>query len=133
MFPGGLALPYQQLAVALNSPQFKISKRGIVQVNGRAVYDIQVQRVVPVLAGPVSEFRIKDFFIDVSTSQVVMTRDLVPKHSVHDIRYADYRPTNGVLFPFSIREEVAGQKTWEIQLNSATFNAGLQDSAFVLQ
>jgi hypothetical protein len=133
MFPGGLALPYQELAAVLNNPQFKISHKGIVQVDGRSVYDIQVQRVVPKLAGPVSEFRIKDFFIDVSTSQVVMTRDLVPKHTVHEIRYSDYRPANGVLFPFSISEEIAGQKTWEIQLNNATFNTGLQDSAFVLE
>jgi hypothetical protein len=133
MFPGGLALPYQQLAATLNNAQFNISHKGIVQVDGHSVHDIQVQRVVPPLPGPLTEFRIKHFFIDVSTSQVVMTRDLVPKHTVHEIRYSDYRPASGVLVPFSISEEMASQKTWEILLNATSFNVGLDDSVFVLR
>jgi len=35
--------------------------------------------------------------------------------------------------PFSISEQMGGQRTREIQLNRITFNAGLQDSTFVIQ
>jgi hypothetical protein len=133
MFPGGLALPHQQLAVAMNNPRFNITYKGLVQVDGQAVHDIQVQFLVPPLTGPRSQFHIKHFFIDVSTYQILMTRDLVSKGTIHEIRYSDYKATNGVLIPYSISEEMGGQKTWDIQLNAASFNTALQDSVFALQ
>jgi hypothetical protein len=40
---------------------------------------------------------------------------------------------NGILVPFSINEQMGGQKTRDIQLTQISFNTGLQDAAFVLQ
>src|SRR5258706_1489110 len=135
MFPGCLALPHTQLTVVLNAPRFSISYKGIVQVDGHAVHDIQAQAVLPGQAQPgsVDEYHTADYFIDTSTVQLVMIQDVVPKHVVHQIRYSDYRAVSGVLVPFSIGEEMGGQKTWEILLDQASFNTGLQDTAFLLQ
>jgi hypothetical protein len=133
LFASSLGVPYWQLATALNNPIFQISYQGVVPLDGRSVHHIQVQRVLPQQVGSTSEYRTKDFFIDASTLQIVMTQDTVPKHVIHQVRYAAYTAVNGILVPFSISEEMSGQPTWSIQLTQMTFNSGLQDSAFVLQ
>jgi hypothetical protein len=135
MFPGGLVFPYLELVAALNNPSYAVSYKGLVQLDGRSAYDIQVERVMPSSAtakAPASPYDLKDYFIDASTSQVLMTQETVPKFVVHRIRYSDYRPVGGVLAPFSISEELGGQHTWDIELNQIGFNSGVRDSAFVL-
>ncbi len=134
MFPSSLVIPHMQLVVVLNSPRFSTSYKGIVQLDGHSVYDIQVQRVVPGQTQPdsMTEYHTIDFFIDTSTLQLVMAQDNVPKNIIHQIRYSDYRPANGVLVPFAIREEMGGQKTRDIQLGQISFNGNLQDSDFTL-
>ncbi len=135
MFPGGLVLPHAQLTVVLNAPRFSISYRGVVQVDGHTVHDIQAQAVLPgeTQPGSVDEYHTTDYFIDILTVQLVMIQDIVPKHVVHENRYSDYRAVSGVLVPFSLSEEMGGQKTWEILLDQASFNTGLQDTVFLLQ
>jgi hypothetical protein len=132
MFPGGLVLPHTQLAIILNNPRFNISYKGVVQVDGHAVHDIQAQLVLPgqTQSSSMDEYHTTDFFIDTSTIQLVMIQDNVPKHVVHQIRYSGYKAVSGVLVPFSISEEMGGQITWEILLDQASFNTGLQDTAF---
>jgi len=134
MFPGSLAFPHEQFVAVLNSPIFSVSYKGIAQVDGRSVHDIELQRVLPgqTQTDNMTEYRIMEFFVDTSTLQVAMTQDSMPKHIVHQVRYSDYRPVNGVLMPFSISEQMGGQKTREIQLDQISFNGGLQDSDFVL-
>jgi hypothetical protein len=135
MFPGSLVLPHTQLAAVLNDPLFSISDKGVVQIDGHAVHDIQAQMVFPGQTQPdnMAEYQIIDFFIDTSTIQLVMIQDNVPKHIVHQIRYSDYKTVSGVLVPFSIGEEMGGQKTREIRLDQASFNTGLQDAEFSLR
>jgi len=135
MFPGSLALPYLQLVRLLSSGQFSLSYKGIVQVNGFPAHDVLAQRVFPGRTQPdrFAEYHVEDIFIDTATLQLVMTRDNVPRHIVHQIRYADHKLVNGVLVPFSIGEEVGEQHTWDLQLGQINFNTGLQDSAFALQ
>jgi hypothetical protein len=135
MFPGSLVVPHIQLSTVLNSPRFNISYNGIVQLDGNSVHDIQVQRVLPgqTQLDNIDEYLTIEFFVDVKTFQIVMTQDNVPKHIVHQIRYSDYRLVNGVLVPFSISEQMGGQKTREIQITQIKFNTGLQGSAFALQ
>jgi hypothetical protein len=132
MFPGSFVLPHAQLMAVLNSPRISISYKGIVQLDGHSVYDIQVQKVVPGRTQPdsMTEYRTMDFYIDTSTLQLVMTQDNVPKHIIHQIRYSDYRPVSGVLVPFAISEQMGGQKTRDLHLGQISFNGGLQDSAF---
>ncbi len=135
MFPGSLVVPHTQLAVVLTHPRFSITYKGIVQLDGSSVHDVQMQRVMPGQTQPdgMTEYHTVDFFIDTITLQLVMTQDNVPKHIVRQIRYSDYRLVNSVLVPFSISEQMGGQKTRDIQLSQIGFNTGLQDSAFALQ
>ena len=134
MFPGSLVLPHSQLVVVLNASRFRLIYKGVVQVDGHAVHDIQAQIVFPGQTQPdsMTEYHTVDTFIDTTTLQLVMTQDLIPNHVVHQIRYSDYRAVNGVQVPFSIGEEMGGQRTWEISLDGANFNTGLQDTDFSL-
>jgi hypothetical protein len=135
IFPAGLFLPAGQLAAVLSRPRYAITYKGIVQVDGNSVHDVQVQRTLPGQTQPdsMTQYHLIDFFIDPNTFQVVMTQDNVPKNVVHQVRYANYTKSGDVLVPFSISEQTDGQRTREIQLNHITFNTGLQDSAFVIQ
>jgi hypothetical protein len=133
LFPSSIAFPYHQLTTVLANPSFGISYKGIVQVDGHSVHDIQVQRVAAGGVDPMSKYHAREFFIDTSTFQIVMTQDLVPKNVIHQIHYSNYTAVSGVLVPFAIAEELGGQATWTIQLSQMTFNPGLQDSDFVLQ
>lgn len=133
LFPSSLAFPYRQLANILSNPNFSISYKGVVQVDGHSVHDIQAERVGAGKVDPMSKYHARELFIDSSTFQIVMTQDTVPKNVIHQIHYSNYTAVSGVLVPFAIAEELAGQRTWTIQLSQITFNSGLQDSAFVLQ
>jgi hypothetical protein len=135
MHLSGLVVPYLELSIALNSPAFGLSNKGLVEVNGHSAYDIQVQLVGTGLNRPryLADFYVRDYFVDSVTFQVVMTQDLAPRHVIRQLQYSDFRPISGVLVPFSINEVAGGQQTWSMQLSQISFNAGLQDSAFALQ
>jgi hypothetical protein len=131
----GLVVPYLELSIALNSPAFSLSNKGLVEVNGHSAYDIQVQLVGTGLNRPtyVADYYVRDYFVDATTFQVLITQDLAPKHVIRQLQYSDFTPVNGVLVPFSIAEMAGSQQTWSMQLSQITFNTGLLDSAFALQ
>jgi hypothetical protein len=136
MSPSRLVLPYLLASRALNSPAFNLLDKGIVQLEGHSVHDIQLQRFLPGVADPDGRFReyfTVDFFIDASTFQVLMTQEVIaPNRLVRQIRYSDYRTVRGLLVPFSISEQVIDHPTWLIQLDQINFNTGLSDSDFQL-
>jgi hypothetical protein len=135
MSPSSLVLPYLLLTPAVNSYAFSFSYKGIVDVNGSPAHDVQIVRIMPGLSDPtglIREYSTIDFFIDPSTLQLLMMQDVVLNHMVRQIRYSDYRLANGVLVPFSITEQLAGQPKWQMNLSQITFNTGLRDSDFQL-
>jgi hypothetical protein len=135
VFPASLIIPQMPLASILNSPKYSVAYKGVVQLDGNPVQDVLVELVVPgqAQANLMAEYQTVEFFIDAKSFQIVMTQDNVPKHIVRQIWYSDYTPVKGVLVPFSITEQLGGQKTRDIQLSQINFNTGLQGSAFVLQ
>ena len=133
LFPSSIAFPYRQLTNVLANPSFSIAYKGIVQIDGHSVHDIQIQRVLAGIVDPMSKYHSREFFIDSSSFQIVMTQDTVPKNITHQIHYSNYIAVSGVLVPFGINEQLGDQPTWTIQLSQMTFNSGLQDSAFALQ
>ncbi|HZP33659.1 MAG TPA: hypothetical protein VFB23_09905 [Candidatus Acidoferrales bacterium] len=135
-FPSNFVLPFLQLRIVVQSPNFKLSYIGVVQTDGHSAYQIRVQRILPAGVDPyglTTTFRTRDFFIDTTTFQVVMTQEaLGVKHQVRKVHYADYRSVSGLLVPFSIIEEQVARQTITIQLDQINFNTGLQESAFEL-
>jgi hypothetical protein len=135
-FPNSIAFPYKQLLTVLNSSAFDLSYKGLVQLDGHSVHDIEAEPVPRSPASspyPTANPNALDFFIDMSTLQLVMVQDIATKGTVHQVRYSNYTATNGVLVPFSIEDQLGTQSTWTIQLAQITYNSGLQDSAFVIQ
>jgi outer membrane lipoprotein-sorting protein len=133
--PSRIFLPYFLLAPALNGAWFNLSYKGLGQLDGRSVHDIQVQQVFsgpPDVEGIIAEYHTVDFFIDASTFQISMMQDTVPKHLSRQIFFSNYTNVSGILVPFAISEQGGGLPTWTIQLNQVTFNSGLQDSDFKL-
>jgi hypothetical protein len=131
-FAGSLAIPYLQLAAVVSDQRYTILSEGTVQIDGQSLYDIQIQPPSSSADNPMGKYLTSDFFIDTTSLQLVMTEDMVPKHVVRQVRYANYKITSGVLVPFSISEEMGGQKTYEIQLDQIGFNTGHPDSDFSL-
>jgi hypothetical protein len=133
--PARLALPYLQLSSGLNGQGRSLIDKGIVDVDGHPAHDIQVRHI---LAGVLTENRAMsdyltvDLFVDTASLQIVMMRDILPKHEVREFRYTDYRLINGVSIPFSISSSINGQKMWLINLSEFSLNAGLKDSDFQL-
>lgn len=132
LFPSSIAFPFRQLTSVLASPIFSITYKGTAQIDGHSVHDIEVQRVS---AGrdPMKAYHTREFFVDTTTFQIVMTQDLVPKNTVRQIHYSDYTVVSGVLAAFTITENIGGRPTWTVQLTQMQFNLGLQDSDFQLQ
>jgi hypothetical protein len=136
LFPASIAFPDRQLAAVVGNPSYELTYKGVVQIDGHTVYDIQLRRSSSQSAsGSTSVLppRSKDIFVDTTSFQVVKVSDTLPKGVQHELHYSDYRPVVGVLMPFSITEDVAGQEGWTVQLSQIIFNTGLQEASFVIQ
>jgi outer membrane lipoprotein-sorting protein len=48
----------------------------------------------------------------------------------HEVIFSNFAIVSGLKVPLSIVEKLGGQKTWSLQLNSVTFNNGLDASIF---
>jgi hypothetical protein len=135
LMTSSIIIPYWQLAAAVNDPLFALSYKGTTEIDGYTVHVIRVQLVPPGPPDPngvIAEYFGADFFIDTTNFLVRMTQDVVIRHFARKIRYSNYKPTNGVLIPFSIEEEINGQPARTIRLTQIVFNSGLQQSAFGL-
>jgi hypothetical protein len=134
LFPSSIAFPDRQLTNVLANPSFRISYKGTTQVDSHSVHDIEVQWIsLASTSDPMSRYHSREFFIDTSTFQIVMTQDYLPKNAAHQIHYSNYSQVSGILVPFTFTEYLGGDPTWTIQLHQMTFNSGLQNSDFVLQ
>jgi hypothetical protein len=136
LFPGSIAFPFRQLATVVGNPRYSLSYKGVFEVDGHSVHDIQFQRGfsadIP-SGGFETAGGTRDIFIDTTNFQVVKVSDTLPKGVPQEIHYSDYRPVGVTLMPFSITDEIQGQQAWIIQLNQISLNAGLQPTSFVIQ
>ncbi len=135
-FPASVAFPVRQLAALVGNPSYSLSYKGITQVDGHSVHDIQFQRgssAAVSSSGVTLPPRTRDIYIDTATFQIVAVSDTLPKNIPHELHYTAYQMTSGVLMPFSISENVEGQQSWVLQLNQISFNKGLQEASFAIQ
>jgi hypothetical protein len=126
-----MVLPYLLLAVVGGSSGYSISYEGVVEVGNSSAYSIQVQRQIPGVHDPdnLRQASTMNYWIDVSTFQILMMRDTLSEQNIRTIRYSDYRLVSGLWVPFSIEQE-GGYQACSIRLDQITFNSGLQDSDF---
>lgn len=124
---------------ALQDASLSVSYGGEVLHNGQQAHEIIVRRNFRTNADPgVAQSSISKahIFIDPNTFAVQSMVDTAYRRDgdagefPHEIRLSAYQAVNGVLFPFSITEFIAGQQTMSVQLNQVVFNKGLTDSAF---
>lgn len=144
LFAGAVLLPSKQLQAILADPQYGLSYKGSTEADGHTVYEISAQLYTPELsatsADPTSHlphavpFHSKDFFIDASTSQVVMTQEIGTSNFLEQYHYSQYQQVvAGLSIPFVVSEVDAGHTIWTVQLTQINFNSGLQSAAFALK
>lgn len=135
--PGSLVLPHRQLVTLLKDANLNVSYKGVVQIDGRSLYQIQAKLLYVQLEGKRQEGQedgrlTKTFFVDAATFQVVMIQDTVPPSIPRKISYSGYRQIGGIPVPYSIEEEIGGTRTRTIRLDAISFNVGIQKSDFDL-
>ena len=136
---GALSFPVPRLSGATSDTASSARYLGL-RTNGDHQYEtIEVSRPNQFKVDPdgtLNKLFTTDYLFDPSTFQLASIQDKT--HPVdrltidvdHEIDFADYRSVNGVQFPFSISERIAGQKTFSIELSTVTPNSGLSDSDF---
>ncbi len=107
-------------------------------VNGISVHHI-VLTFLPTDATPVdAEALISEFhvFLDAQSLTLVKTQSFhfspvaIENRSICDTYFTDYRKVQGVMIPFHITEQVAGQPYSEIVVSDVALNSGLSDADF---
>jgi hypothetical protein len=135
---GSLTWPILAVNAVLLDGTTTVIDKGLVRLNNEQVRQIHVEQNFTIDPNSIlCKLTQRDYFFDTSTLALVRVEDerhpdndAVHGALLHVLDFWDFRAVNGVLVPFSIREKVADQETWKIQLTSASFNAGLPDSDF---
>jgi hypothetical protein len=131
--------PYLKIISALSDSSVTVQNLGLVQLNGRAAYQVQTQKNFPIATDPGSELSrlsAQTLFIDSLTFQIIEVRDFIEDANrstdsyAHEMDFSDYREVDGLLLPFSITETIGSQQTLAIQFSSFAFNSGLTDGDF---
>jgi len=138
---GNLTFPLAHLVAALQDSSTAILYIGLETREGQQVHHLREWKAYSPDSDPSgmrSRLTRKDFFVDPDKFVVVGILDMLhPKNrsnqdSPHEVRFSDYRLTNGVLVPFSITEIGVGQRISTIQFSQITFNSDLRDTDFDL-
>jgi hypothetical protein len=129
------SVPVLQIEDILDDGTISVSRLGTEMVSGKAVQVIHTQRTFPFgrdRFGMLAQSSHIDFYIDAAMN-IVRARNMIPadhdpkRLHPHDIDFADYRRVGGILVPFALTEFGDGRRTFSIQLESAQFNAGVED------
>jgi hypothetical protein len=115
---------------SISTKSLSLLYRGIVQLDGQSVCDVQVQHVLPPGLTSRVQFFTVDFFIDPATFQVLMMQDTLSEGLVRQVRYSNFNTISGVVVPLSINTRFNGQSVWDINLTGINFNRGLTASDF---
>lgn len=136
--PGSLIWPILKVNAALQDQTMTVIDMGVVQFNNGQARQIRLrQNFQSDPTGLFSSLTNRDYFFDPATFALLRAQDSTHPNNdakngamTHTIDLANYQSVNGLLVPFSITESISGQKTWNLQLNSISFNTGLTDSDF---
>lgn len=137
----GSTLPIQKIIALLDGPSRSAQLIELTAVDGRPSYRVRVVRTASSRNDEAALGRpnvVTDVLIDQQTLTILAVEStLHPNGNTresfqHRLTYSDYRSIAGVFVPFSIKEEISGQLTWGLQLDSFEPNPGVSDSQFEL-
>lgn len=135
-----LSWPVADFVPALSDPNAAISYLGLVSSDQGQAFQIHIQETYTPGSDPngtLSTASARDYFIDPKTNLLVEVKNTQsfgspPQNYSEAVLFSAYTNLNGLMVPFSIIEQVAGQQTWTVQLSSISFNVGLTDADFQL-
>ncbi len=135
---GSMTWPIAKINAALMDPTTTIVDLGVVQFGSSQARKIGIQQYVQP-DDSFSKLTRREYFFDSSSYLLLRVQDIVhPEDDMVNgsvqrvLDFGNYQVSNGLLVPFAIRQSIAGQQIWAIQLNSIVFNSGLADSDFQL-
>jgi len=138
----GLTLPVKKVIALLDSPSRSIQLMEPISIDGTTVYRVRILRIA---ASRKEEFAlgrpslITDILVDQKTFLILGIQDTIhPNDNLrstfpHKVIYGNYRLFAGIQVPFSVKEEIAGQLMWTLQLDKFETNLGLVDSQFMVK
>lgn len=136
---GSLTFPLLKLKLAIEANDLQLQYLGVELAEGASAHHIRVQQQFSKDRDPdglLMHLSTRDLFFDSTTLLLSKIADQIhPNNSSridleHSVSFADYRPVNGVLVPFSITEKCQKQLTWSMALSSVLLNSSLNDSDF---
>lgn len=135
----GMALPTQKIIALLDAPLRTVQLVESTTLGNTAVYRIRVTRtardVKEAAALGKSSF-VSEILVDQQTLAILAIEDTMHANGntrdafQHRLIYGNYRNVSGVSIPFSISEEITGQRCWALQLDSAETNVLVDGSEF---
>jgi hypothetical protein len=139
---GLLTFPYVGIYRSLVDQTTSVTNIGRVEISGREVAQVRVQRHLPQPQDPgglLAKLMTSDYFVDTQTGFILRVRDNThPVNNLrtsytHDIELSDYKRINGIMVPMTVSEKIAGARIWELRLDDMNFNNGLTDADFNIQ
>jgi hypothetical protein len=134
-----MVLPTQKIIALLDAPLRTVQLVESTALGNTPVYRIRVTRkardVKEAAALGKSSF-VSDILVDQQTLAILAIEDTMHANSntrdafQHRLTYGNYRDVSGVWIPFSISEEITGQRCWTLQLDSAETNVLVDPSEF---
>jgi hypothetical protein len=137
----GITSPILKVIALLDSRSWSVRLLETVTLEGKEAYRIRVTQTPIEHKERIALGRdsaTTDFFVDRQTLSIIAVEDAIYPNShtresyEHSVTYGDYRPVNGAQVPFSIKEKIADQLTWGLQLNSFSATPSSSNSDFQL-
>jgi len=137
----GITLPAEKVVELLDGHARSVQLVDSTTVDGKELYRIRVaqrpfdKKEVIALG---RESVTTDILVDRQTFAIIAIEDTIyPNNHTregfqHSVIYGDYHRVNGAQVPFSIKEQIAQQLVWGLQLESFEANVNLKASDFQL-
>jgi len=136
----GFNLPILKVIGLCDGPSRSVALVGMEDVAGVPAYRVRITRKASSRADELalgrSEFQL-DFLIRQKTFDIMAIEDTIypnnqPRDAFqHRVTYSDFRTVAGLQIPFKITEQISGQVTWGLALDSFAVNSGVADSEFL--
>ena len=122
--------------ITYKSLSYTVEKVADETVDGADCYAIKMTKK-PRLSEGIPVDNVVTYFIDKSTSALVMTRSVAQegpaKGSIVETLFSDYQEAGGIYVPFSMTFRVAGANSQTIKFEKAEPNVAIDDKEFAYE